>query len=402
MRRPWTWWLSWALAGAAFALAIGTMALDAGTHDTRDPQATGWSQVTLLLAFLAFAVVGALVAARQPRNAVGWLLVAAPVLGFAAAFSEEYAFQAYVADPGSLPARLLFAWLCTWTWFAAMAALVAVPLLYPDGRPPGRRWRLFAWAFVLVWSVVLVGVALHEGRVGPADPWWPRNPLGSGALRPLLRAAEPVAAALIFGSIAGVVASVVFRWRRSGGIERQQLKWMVLAVGVLLGQVVVTQALNVSSLVPSAVVDVTFGLAVGAYPVAIGIAMLRYRLYDVDVVIRKTLVYGAVTASLALVHVALVLAGQELFSTIAGGSNLAIAVSTLVVAALFLPLRARVQRVVDRRFYRHRYDAQRTLETFGARLREQVDLDELAAEMVGVVSDTMQPKAVSLWFREIA
>jgi hypothetical protein len=191
---------------------------------------------------------------------------------------------------------------------------------------------------------------------------------------------------------------VVVRFRRSRGDERQQLKWMLVAVALLVCQVLLVEALPGE--LPDAIANAGFALAVAAIPVAAGIAMLKYRLYDVDVVIRKTLVYGSLTVLLGLAYVALVLAAQAVFSSFAGGSDLAIAVSTLVVAAFFLPVRSRVQRLVDRRFYRRRYDAQRTLAAFGARLREQTELDALSADVRTVVVETMQPAHVTLWVRE--
>jgi hypothetical protein len=197
--------------------------------------------------------------------------------------------------------------------------------------------------------------------------------------------------------LVGLLASVVVRFRRSRGDERQQLKWMLVAAGSLVAQIVVSEAAG--DWLSDALDGLIFAAAVTAIPVAAGVAMLKYRLYDVDVVIRKTLVYGSLTVLLSLAYAGLVLAGQAVFSSFAGGSNLAIAVSTLVVAALFLPVRSRVQRVVERRFYRGRYDAQRTLESFGARLREQVELDALRGDLEGVVRDTMQPAHVSLWLR---
>jgi hypothetical protein len=201
---------------------------------------------------------------------------------------------------------------------------------------------------------------------------------------------------LVLGLLVAILASVVVRFRRSRGDERQQLKWMLVAAAALVGHILVTETFGL----PDEIVNVLFALAVASIPVAAGIAILRYRLYDVDVVIRKTLVYGSLTVLLGLAYVALVLAAQAVFSSFAGGSDLAIAVSTLVVAAFFLPVRSRVQRLVDRRFYRRRYDAQRTLAAFGARLREQTELDALSADVRTVVVETMQPAHVTLWVRE--
>jgi hypothetical protein len=231
-----------------------------------------------------------------------------------------------------------------------------------------------------------------EGRL-PVE-----NPLVTGRAPAARTVLETVGALLVVPGVILACVAAILRFRRARGAERQQFKWFALAAGTLLATFVaaLTPASETSAL------HVVNGLAFAAIAIAVGIAVLRYRLYDIDRVVSKALVYGALTLVLAAAYAALVLAGQALFSSFAGGSNLAVAGSTLVVAALFLPLRARLQRLVDRRFYRRRYDAQRTLEAFGARLREQTDLDALTADLRGAVVETMQPAHVSLWRREAA
>ena len=297
------------------------------------------------------------------------------------------------------PAGIVFGWLYGWTWYRAVGAILLVPLLFPDGRLPGRRWRPLLWASVVLIGVTTVGAALDPG---PIDSTWPgthEKPLTVGALNGFFSRVQGPAALLPLILVAALLASVVVRFRRSRGDERQQLKWMVAAVGLLVAEILVSQAL--ASRLPDVVTNVAFAIGAATIPVAAGVAMLRYRLYDVDLVIRKTLVYGSLTVLLAAAYVGLVLAGQAVFESFAGGSNLAIAVSTLVVAALFLPVRRRVQGVVDRRFYRRRYDAQRTLEAFGARLRQELDLDTLGGDLRAVVVETMHPAHVSLWLRSV-
>ena len=208
----------------------------------------------------------------------------------------------------------------------------------------------------------------------------------------------PSAIPLVVACLVSVVAAaviVVRRFRRSRGDERQQFKWFATSAGFLVVTVPIATAFNWTGI---GGIVITFQLI--ALPVSVGIAVLRYRLYEIDVIIRRTLVYGTLSALLAGTYVAVVIGLQALFSSFAGGSNLAIAVSTLAVAALFMPVRSRVQHFVDRRFYRRRYDAQRTLEGFGARLREQVDLETLRSDLGVVVEDTMQPAHVSVWLRE--
>ena len=394
MRRAWTWWLAWGLLALVLALTVATLVVDVITSDPSEPSESLTGTISLVIAFLAFAIVGALVASRQPRNAVGWLFLAAPLWAFAGAFAEEYSYRALVADPGE-PAGIVAAWVYDWAWFPALGAIVLVPALFPDGRLPSRRWRPLLWACVALVAVVALGAALSPG---PIDSTWPgthEKPLTIQGAKGFFDAVQAPAGIVAVVLLLGLLSSVVVRFRHSRGDERQQLKWMLVAmallfVGLLLGE----------TLLPDALDTILFAVAIAAVPVAAGIAMLKYRLYDVDVVIRKTLVYGSLTVLLAAAYLGLVLAGQALFASIAGSGNLAIAISTLVVAALFLPLRRRVQRVVDRRFYRRRYDAQRTLERFGGRLRQEVDLTTLVGELRGVVEETLQPAHVSLWLRK--
>jgi hypothetical protein len=396
VKRAWTWWLAWGLCAFVFALVPATVLVDALTTDPSEQSESVVGTLGLVLAFLVFAVVGALVASRQPRNAVGWLFLAAPVFAMTGAFAEEYAYRAIVAEPGA-PGGMVAAWLYDWTWFPALGSIILLPLLFPDGKPPSPRWRWLLWTSVVLLTLTTVGAAVSPGEIDSSWPGTHEKPLTVGPLQGFLDAAEGPAAFALIVMLVGLLASVVVRFRRSRGDERQQLKWMLVAAGLLVAQIVVSEAAG--DWLSDALDGLIFAAAVTAIPVAAGVAMLKYRLYDVDVVIRKTLVYGSLTVLLSLAYAGLVLAGQAVFSSFAGGSNLAIAVSTLVVAALFLPVRSRVQRVVERRFYRGRYDAQRTLESFGARLREQVELDALRGDLEGVVRDTMQPAHVSLWLR---
>jgi hypothetical protein len=250
-------------------------------------------------------------------------------------------------------------------------------------------------------TLLLLTIAAAAVYPGPIDSTWPgthEKPLTIGGTKGFLDAAKDPAGLVFILLLAGLLASVAVRFRRSRGDERQQLKWMLAAVAVLVVWILIREALGTN--VSSALNGILFGLAVVSLPVAAGIAMLKYRLYDVDVVIRKTLVYGSLTVLLAVAYIGLVLAGQAVFESFTGGSNLAIAVSTLVIAALFLPLRSRIQRLVDRRFYRRRYDAARTLASFAARLRNEVDLEALTGDLRRVVNETMRPAHLSVWLRD--
>jgi hypothetical protein len=282
-------------------------------------------------------------------------------------------------------------------WSGTTAVLMTrLLVVFPDGRPPSPRWRVVGVAQGLLLALAVV-ISLEGGPLG--DYKQLQNPVGVAALEGHLHPLEVVTGLLYMAVLVGTAAAVVVRFRRSRGIERLQLKWVALAMAVAVATIILTFAVSTAPTFVQNFAWLASVVAVCSIPIAIGFAVLRYRLYDIDRLISRTLVYAALTVVLGGGYAGLVLAGQALFSSFAGGSNLAIAVSTLIVAALFLPIRARLQRIVDRRFYRHRYDAERTLEGFGARLREQVDLDELGVALRGVVAETMQPAHVSVWLR---
>jgi hypothetical protein len=370
-----------ALAGAAVGLVL---------FGGADVDALG------ALGFGAFAGVGTLVALRRPGNAVGWVL-----LGTAIFFAAGEAGEAYIADPPR-PGQVWVAWLSSFTtniWFSL--ALIFLPLLFPHGRLPSRRWRPVLWLGIAGLALGAFSSAFMPGDLDLRQSSGIENPVGiEGGL---VEAAS--VASVVLGSVAVVLAAaaVVVRLRRAVGAERQQLKWFayvgVLAAVCLSVAVVGSMFADESSgdFTAVAVTGWLCGLAlVGVgLPIATGVAILRYRLYDVDVVIRRTLVYGALTATLGALYLGLVL----LMGLAVGRSNLAIAISTLAVAALVRPARARIQAGVDQRFYRRRYDAARTLEAFGTRLRDELDLETLAADLRGVVRDTVQPAHVSVWLR---
>lgn len=384
-----------AIASAVVLVAglVGSLAFKFAAGDSVRSAGLGFS----ILAMASWGGVGATLALLRPRNAVGWLLLAIGVV-----LSVSGAAGAYVgwskARPDELPAAAFAAWLGSYAWLIVIAFLIPrLLLVFPDGRIPSRRWRVV----VLAQYVMLVGLIVGALKPGPL-PDYKRydNPVGIGALGWLDRIpawASLVGIPILLLATLGAAASLIARFRSSRGVERQQLKWMAWAAGLT------ALTFAGAGLIPNGVVHDGVSLAsiVGLTlaPLAILVAVLRYRLYDVDTVISKTLAFAVLTVILGASYVGLVLAGQALFSSFAGGSNLAVAVSTLVVAALFLPVRSRVQRFVDRRFYRRRYDAQRTLEGFGARLREQIDLATLERDLQGVVTETMQPAHVSLWLR---
>jgi hypothetical protein len=353
------------------------------------------------LAGLGYAAVGRLLTARRRDNAVGWILAFVAVVLELAALTEGYLQSG--PESGPVLAIQLAGWLNQFVWFLWLPGLVgiALPLLFPDGRPPTRRWRLIAWIGAVGTVAGMLGIGLEPGPMeveGAVE-----NPFGIAGAGELTSVLAGIGLALTSAAVAGAGAAVIVRLRRSRGVERQQLKWFAyVASMIVLGLTVAPltalggDAAWAQVLGPVAWLTALAMVGIGI-PTATGIAVLRYRLYDIDLVINRTLVYGALTAALGGAYLASVLLLQLVLSP---SSDLAIAGSTLAVAALFRPLRTGIQALVDRRFYRRRYDAARTIESFGAHVRDQVSLDALSAELRAAVSHTMQPAHVSLWLRE--
>ena len=395
--------LAWSLWVTAVVLTAAGLVFLALNGSTETPNSIGSPVIDGVFAafFLSFATVGALIAARQPRNPIGWLFLGG---GLAAALEEPllgWSTYALVTEPGSLPGGAAAALVADAVWLPSLAsATLFMFVLFPTGRPPSRRWRPFVWIFTLDMAVYVVATLLNPGGLY----FFPSidNPLGIEAAGESLQTALDYASPIVFVSLLVGLVALVLRFRASSGVEREQLKWIVYLAAVFValtpGLIVLGEReVEVAGVLVS---DLVFTVLVCSVPVAVGLAILRYRLYDIDVVINRTLVYGALTATLATAYLGTVLLLQLALSPLTEESDLAIAGSTLAVAALFRPARARIQSGVDRGFYRRRYDAARTLEGFGARLRDQVELDSLSAELRGVVADTMQPAHVSLWLRE--
>jgi len=357
--------------------------------------------------FLAFPLVGALIASRRPENAIGWLCLAVGLIWTLIGALEYYSYYG-AATPGSVPFPVAMAGISDWMWVPAMGLLgTYVLLLFPDGRLPSRRWRPLAWLSGSAILLLSVAGALAPGTLtnlaGVRKPFalegadWLAS--GSYALLPLLPLCM-LASAL----------SLVLRYRRSGGEQRQQIKWVAFAASVVVMLYAIAMAVSVFfpeeswttagpvwwlNLLTYAVLA-SFTLV----PIAVGIAVLKYRLYDIDLLINRALVYGALTATLALSYLGSVVTLQYVLRSLTGQeSTLAVVVSTLAIAALFGPLRRRVQVLVDRRFYRRKYGAAKTLAAFNARLRDETDLQALSNDLVGVATSTVQPEHVSLWLR---
>ena len=363
---------------------------------SRLPLQKGHPEDTLLLVgFGAFAVVGALLVAKRPANLVGWIMAASGLM--VGLFPAGDSYAAYVMTTRGRPDALavIGAWAQGWYWLLLLVlVLFYLPLLFPDGRLPTRRWLPFALLMGIVTLSVVVLGALTDTLTGQDVDYRIENPIGIEGLAPVESLPVFGVIGILLGiGLVGAVGAVVVRFRRARGIERQQMKWFLYAAALIPFFQVLEQ-------LPTILNSLVLGLVILAQPTAIGVAVLRYRLYDIDVVINRTLVYGSLTASLVLIYLGGVVTLQYVFQAFTGGdSQLAVVVSTLAIAALFNPLRRRIQDFIDRRFYRRKYDAYRTLDEFGSRLREETDLDALRGHLVGVVRETMQPAHVSLWMR---
>jgi hypothetical protein len=391
VRRRWTWvaWSMVAIFVACYGLAVplsvanGTFQRQAGFY------------LALTLAFTAFMVVGAVIVAHRPSNAIGWLFSAIGLLTATGTLAVDYAEYAYVTRPGSLPGAIVAIWY-QWWWLPLFALiLVFTPLLFPTGRLLSARWRPVAAAATVATALIAVGGALEPTLKLQHEDYTVDNPIG-------ITVVPDEEAGLLGGVLFGVLVccavaalvSLVLRFRHSRGVERQQLKWFTYAVALAILFQAVTPA-------PEGMLrDVLFGLIIAFIPVAAGLAILRYRLYEIDRLINRTLVYGLLTALLAGVYAVMVLVPGQVF----GGAgrdppSWVVAGATLAVAALFQPARRRIQAVVDRRFNRRKYNAAKTVEAFSLRLRDEVDLDALSAELLAVADQTMQPTTASLWLR---
>jgi uncharacterized membrane protein YhdT len=392
-------WLAWALCALSLVLtALSLLLLILNLSYPNAHLYEPWLDNTLTA--ISYAPVGALIASRHPENPVGWLLCLYGFVISLSYFSAEYAIYALLAQPDSLPAGEAMAWVFSWMLPLVIGFSTLSYLLFPTGRLPSRRWR---WAVWLTVAFIVVGVLLGAFSSGPLSDLGPiQNPLGIVGLADIYSAILYTTFSVL---LVAVISSVFVRLRRAGGVEHQQIKWFAYAVAANAIAVVVAYVIPGLIETPLWFERVGFALnniVIPAIPIAIGIAILRYRLYDIDILINRTLVYGSLTLMLALVYFGGVTATQVVFTALTGQEEqpqLTIVVSTLVIAALFTPLRRRIQSFIDRRFYRRKYDARKTLEAFSAQLRDETDLNALSEDLVGVVRETMQPAHVSLWLR---
>jgi hypothetical protein len=396
--------LAWSLCVLCVALAVASLILALLNGRTLAEiflALSGPSILTLASQTVSFSVVGALITSQRPENLIGWIFLAVGFFYGLLIAGEEYAIYALLRNPGSLPLGAEASWLMQWIWAPGLGLiLVFLPLLFPNGRPPSHRWRPVAWLGGLSFGLicVLASIVLWPDR-GPALVR-PEGAAEEGTSHALFVVVVFVALPMMLLAGLGAVISLFFRFRRARGNERQQIKWFASAAALTLVWYLVfgqsTRGL------PEAIVALASLLVLQTIPVATGIAILRYRLYDIDLLINRTLVYGSLTLMLALVYFGSVTVTQALFQTLTGQQKLpqlVVVASTLVIAAMFNPLRLRIQSLIDRSFYRRKYDAVKTLEAFSLKLRDETDLEALNNDLVGVVKETMQPAHVSLWLR---
>ena len=393
-------WLAWSLYGLVTGLVIVWSGADLLSQDTSRGVLYLASEALISLATpLVFAIVAALIVSRQRRNTIGWVLMVVVGAFIVGTPLENYTEQVAPSSPAPTAVLLLVVWFSNWNWLLLIFPLLFILLLFPNGRPPTSRWRWVGVA-AIVWAALFVLVATLSRRLTTPDLSLdnPIGILGKGTVE--LLAGVWIAGLLLL--LAACASALFVRYRRANDTEREQIKWLLYAcavfvvvyVGGTIGEVAGSNSVG------GHIWGILFGLCLVMLPAAIGIAVLRYRLYEIDVVINRTLVYGSLTVLLVTVYFGGVVGSQFVFRALTGGeSQLAVVASTLAIAALFNPLHRRIQSFIDRRFYRRKYDARKTLEAFSARLREETDLEALNGELVEVVTETMQPAHVSLWLR---
>jgi hypothetical protein len=393
--------LAWSACAFSLTLTALTVLLIALLLRSDTPIYYYWLETSMVA--VGYSTVGAIVASRLPESPIGWLFCAIGLIFGVSHFSAEYAAYALLAPSGSLPAGEVLAWLTSWVWVFGLGLIVFLDLLFPTGRLPSARWRWFARFTAIVLLPAAILGALSPGLILSSTL---HNPLGIEGLPNASKAIE----AFMYALIVVGASSMLGRLRHAGRIERQQIKWFAYATAVAISGVILKNtiypAVGVMWVWWVGLVLTTVGVV--SSPVAMGIAIFRYRLYQIDILINRTLVYAALTASLAAGYIGTIMALQGVgslvyqvpFRVIIGQqSTLAVIASTLTMAALFNPLRRRIQGFVDRRFYRSKYDASKTLEAFSAKLRDETDLEALRGDLIGVVKETMQPAHVSLWLR---
>ena len=392
-------WMLWVLTVVGLLIAFVISQTGEGLEDEIEPAVIG----AVMLFVLGFATVGALITSRHSSNPVGWICIAV-ALAYVLASVADSVVNNYtqVVRDGSAIVRLSVAFgESLWVVGLGLGATLLV-LLFPDGKLPSPRWRPIAWASVTILIIVPLSLLLTPGRI---QDYPVQNPVGIPGARPLLEAVVGFSILGLAVTVPVCIASLFFRYRSAAALQRLQLKWLLFAtglVGVLFLAALGIEFAGNQSDAAGELSNFLSTMALSFIPIGIGIAVLRHRLYDIDVIINRALVYAGLTLVLALTYVAVVFGLQQLLTPFTRESDLAVAASTLAVAGLFRPARSAVQGFIDRRFYRRKFDAQQTLDEFSSNLRDEVDLEALSSRLQGVVRDTMQPAHVSLWLRKAA
>jgi hypothetical protein len=404
-RLAWTGW--WVVAGLA---TFETVVTSIGNPDVPTSWGTGLlGELGFTLVVLAFPLVGLMILVRQPRNRIGWVLEGVGLAWTLPSLLDVYAYYGLVIAPGAVPRPDVAAALNEGSWSLGILMMgVFLILLFPDGHLLGPRWRVVAWLGAAAAVVVPAVIALAPGTLEEAPVSGLVNPLSAGPFEPVVLAISVVALPLVPICLVASAVSLALRFRRSSGVQREQIKWLSTAGGLVAVLFAVTLTSTFAAEfagsgspevlpLPIRVLQEGSILSFVLLPLAIGAAILRFRLFDIDLVINRALVYGSLTALLAGIYLGLVLLLQLVLRPLTEQSDLAVAVSTLAVAGVFGPARRSIQALVDRRFYRRRYDAALTLDAFAGRLRHQVDLDAVGADLLAAVRETVQPTHATIW-----
>lgn len=385
--------LAWLLLGAF--VVILAAAIYVGFNPPSGPPIRALDAIWAA-SFVGFPIAGAVVVSRLPTRPLGWILLLAPLLLVLGLALGESVREGPDGGPAGMSAWM--EWAASVCFSAGIGLILFVPLLLPDGTLPSRRWRVVGWALGVSVGVWILSAAFRPGPMEMEMGF--TNPLGIEALRGFFELGEALLGPVSLAAVGLGTVSLFMRFRRSSGQERAQLKWLAFGGAVAVSCFLVIWSIegllgDLSDSVVTAIIIV----AILSLPTSIATAVLRHRLYEIDVIINRTLVYAGLTAILGLAYLGIVVVLQQVLAPVTSDSDLAVAGSTLAVAALFRPLRSRVQSFIDRSFYRRKYDAAETLAAFSTRLRQEVDLDSLRRELVDVVGSTIQPAHASLWLR---
>ncbi len=385
--------LPWVVAATGIvAMTVGS-GLDLFINATTGQYELGlFGAVTFYLLFVSFPVLGAVILRRIPGNALGWVFIFIGVVGGVGFFGQTYARLGFVVQPGRWPLAGVGAWLEQWYWYPTIGSLLGLlPLLFPDGRPLSTRWRIVGWVAGINLGLVTTGGMLERRLSGHG--YSIDNPIGLPWITDVESTPLFELFTLVFMACAVLaILSLFLRYRRAKLEQRQQLKWFMFSITLMVLGSVAGDALDLP--------DILFSFLLAALMGSIAVSVLKYRLYNIDIIINRTLVYGLLTAALLGSYLLIVFGLSRLIDPVTQDSDIAIAASTLAVAAMFQPLRRRIQTFIDHRFYRSKYDATAALADFTARLRDEIDLEAVSADIRGVVSVTMQPAHTSLWIRE--